>query len=231
MRKTIIYGLIDPRTNQLRYIGKTVSSLKKRLQQHVNDARRGRVSIRRFHWINSLSHAGIMPEIFELETTTDDWQGAEQFWIGYFRFIGAALVNATAGGDGLQNFTHSSETRRKQSDAAKLRYADPAERKRSGDAVRAAYRDPATRENLRNSLRNAWTLEARARARERSIMVCKRPEEFARRSAVHKGKIVSNETRAKLSAAKMGVKRTAESIAKQVATMIAKRTAEVAIAS
>ena len=219
MRDTTIYGLVDPRTSELRYVGKTVFGLPLRLRQHINDARRGRVDIWRFRWINELTRCGLVPEIFELEYTRGDWQEAEQFWIAYFRFIGASLVNATAGGDGLQSFSHSNDTRKKQSEAAKRRYADPAERKRSGDAVRSAYLDPVKRKNLRDGLRNVWTPEARARQSILSTAACALPGAFERLSAAKNGKAVSPETRAKISAAKKGIPRNAESIARQIATI------------
>lgn len=35
---TKIYGLVDPRDQRVRYVGKTVSSLQKRLDDHVKDS-------------------------------------------------------------------------------------------------------------------------------------------------------------------------------------------------
>lgn len=39
---TIIYVLKDPETKEIRYVGKTVSSLQKRLKQHIYDTKKSK---------------------------------------------------------------------------------------------------------------------------------------------------------------------------------------------
>jgi hypothetical protein len=58
----------------------------------------------------------VEPDIFEIELVEGDtWIEAEQFWIAYFRFIGANLVNMTIGGDGVTGIKDSDETKKKKS--------------------------------------------------------------------------------------------------------------------
>lgn len=118
-RETIIYGLADPITGHLRYVGKTVTEPRRRLDAHMHDARRG---VRRpcASWIRKLLKQGVQPEIFEIETCPAeiDWEEAEQFWISYFRFIGCSLLNLSIGGEaGTLGWKASDETKRRMSAA------------------------------------------------------------------------------------------------------------------
>lgn len=96
---TIIYGLCDPTTGELRYVGKTSLSLNVRLSRHLRNARSGcRPHVNA--WIRGLLAKGLVPDAFEIEPTAE-WRTAERFWIQYFRFIGCRLVNTDPGGGGI----------------------------------------------------------------------------------------------------------------------------------
>ncbi|WP_210166672.1 hypothetical protein [Bradyrhizobium japonicum] len=101
-RVTIIYGLADPETGHIRYVGKAVHGLPKRLYQHLWQARTAKRKRHVLAWISSVVDKGVKPEIFEIERVPagGDWEEAEAFWIAYFRFIGADLCNLTSGGEG-----------------------------------------------------------------------------------------------------------------------------------
>ena len=98
MKTTIIYGAIDPRTSELRYVGKTKGTLKARLAGHL----RAGTHTHRGHWFRSLRNQGVAPDMFVIERVPEDsdWRECEQFWIAYFRSIGCNLVNTSVGGDG-----------------------------------------------------------------------------------------------------------------------------------
>jgi hypothetical protein len=207
---TQIYGLIDPRNQQLRYVGKTSCSLSSRLRQHINDAARAKVNLKRFAWLNELRMAGLEPEIFELETVLGaGWQDSERYWIAYFRFIGANLCNATIGGDGLDGFVHSHESRRKQSASMLAWFASPGAIEKQSRALKKAYSDPAVRERLRQAMAKSWTPERRAENAAFLRELSNRPERRLATSLLHKGKVLSEETRAKIRASKLGKKRSA----------------------
>lgn len=96
---TFIYGLCDPLTQQLRYVGKA-NRPDVRRYQHI-ESRALIKKTHKNHWIKSLMVKGKRPEMFIIEEASrDDWKDAEQFWISYFKSIGADLTNTTCGGDG-----------------------------------------------------------------------------------------------------------------------------------
>lgn len=120
-KDTYIYGLIDPRTQELRYVGKTVLPIDKRLRVHLWRATK---TLHRSHsqaWIRSLSEDGFKPDIFTIEEVQpgDDWAEREQFWIAYFRSIGSCLCNHTIGGDGSPGLKQSEESKRKRTEATR----------------------------------------------------------------------------------------------------------------
>lgn len=115
---TIIYGLVDPRTQQLRYVGKTSKGTTRRLQSHLYDSAR----THKTNWINSLKKQGLSPEVFVIEEVSGDGCDSEIHHIAYFRGIGCALTNDTAGGDApMLGKRHSAETKAIMSAAQKGR--------------------------------------------------------------------------------------------------------------
>ena len=97
---TYIYGLIDPFTNDVRYIGKSIRP-DGRLRDHCND----RSSCHRTHWIQSVLAKDSRPGLVILEELSDnaDWQAVERKWIAYAREAHWPLTNSTDGGDGVLN--------------------------------------------------------------------------------------------------------------------------------
>lgn len=107
---TFIYGLIDPRTDQLRYVGKANDPTVRRYQHVCASQLNPRTH--KNHWVKSLIKDGLKPEMTILEeVSSDDWEEAEVFWIQYMRFLGCKLVNSVAGGIGGNS--PSAETREK----------------------------------------------------------------------------------------------------------------------
>lgn len=204
-----IYGLSDPRDGMLRYVGKTSGSVRRRLQCHVNDVRRGRTYIPRHKWLKELLDAAVCPEIFVIEeVNADSWQEAEQFWISYFKFLGCRLLNATSGGDGLSEYKHTDETKIKQSKSALARYAKTGEREKTGIAVKAAFSTDEGKASLRAGRQKVdasaydhfrrWARSAENIERVRAMAVAKR------------GIPLSEETKRRLSIARTGHKKSAE---------------------
>lgn len=95
-----IYGLVDPFTDKIRYIGKSVRP-KERLTNHCND----RSVTWRTNWIQSVIKMGKRPQLLILQTLKDgdDWQKIETEWIKKGRNNGWKLTNCTDGGDGVHN--------------------------------------------------------------------------------------------------------------------------------
>ena len=100
-QNVFIYTLSDPFTEEVRYVGKTIKTLNRRLSGHIAAAKR-KASSYSSCWIKSLLDRGKLPEISLLEMTSNsDWQETERFWISYLRFLGFRLTNITLGGEGF----------------------------------------------------------------------------------------------------------------------------------
>ena len=96
--KTNIYALIDPITNEIRYIGKA-NNPKERLKNHCNPARYR--NTHKFNWIKKLRNLQKKP-ILKLieEVDINNWKEREKYWITYYREKGCNLVNYSDGGEG-----------------------------------------------------------------------------------------------------------------------------------
>lgn len=97
-RVNYIYGLTDPETGAVRYIGKSIRPLE-RFANHMNE----KSNCHRSHWLQSLKARGLEPGlvIFEEVSGAWPWQEAERYWIARGRRLGWPLTNNTSGGDGV----------------------------------------------------------------------------------------------------------------------------------
>lgn len=108
--KTIcyIYGLLDPITREIRYVGKTVN-LKRRIKEHLSPSETKSKSHKN-EWIKSLARNGLKPAFRILqEVSIDDWQEAEKFHIKKAKSRGHRLTNTTEGGEGYDGSVEVSE--------------------------------------------------------------------------------------------------------------------------
>jgi hypothetical protein len=110
-----IYGLYDPISLELRYIGQTKRTLNQRLAAHLRQSNLQR-GHRCANWIRSL---GQSPEIRELgfASTKAELDRIEMQLISEAWANGAHLTNHTEGGGGTSGFTHTVEARNKMSQA------------------------------------------------------------------------------------------------------------------
>ena len=93
-----IYGLYDPtdNTESIRYVGKTIQSLGKRLQGHIDESIKNNPSTYKKNWINSLLSRNIRPKIKLIEICNEsNWEEKERYWISNIQ----NLTNLTAGGE------------------------------------------------------------------------------------------------------------------------------------
>lgn len=96
VNRAAIYALIDPTTQEIRYIGKTNQRSDNRLRQHIEHPTNA--NMRR--WIANLIAAGTPPKI-RLITCCPlaEWQHHESRWIRWARELGARLLNFDPGGE------------------------------------------------------------------------------------------------------------------------------------
>lgn len=110
-KKWHIYVLIDPITDQVRYVGWT-SNPKQRIKNHI--ARSKHENHHRANWIKSLLKKEVLPKMMIIETGKGlGYAERESFWISYYRSIGCDLTNSTNGGEGTIGYSHSENTKEK----------------------------------------------------------------------------------------------------------------------
>lgn len=115
MQDITIYALVDPRTDEVRYIGKTTDFVR-RLRRHRTE--QGRTP--RHYWLASLRAQGLEPQGIVLEVVQESqWDEREQHWIRHYREQGARLTNLATGGRGAVGIIPSEATRRKLSESGK----------------------------------------------------------------------------------------------------------------
>lgn len=223
--KAYIYGLVDPRNQQLRYVGVTKAPERRRRAhrclQHTAD--------RRASWLKALRKQGLKAEWFVIEEVDEsEWQEAERFWISYFRYIGAELFNHVDGGRGTLNPTAEvrakisakakgramlEKTRLKISESLKGRIFSEAECKKHSENTKRIWeqRDEQERRRIgsKASASKKGTLWSEERKRERADLMKRKAKEpayhaqlvaMARKSSTsHKGIPRSQELKEKVS--------------------------------
>ena len=148
---TTIYGLIDPTTQELRYIGKTTLPLRIRYNRHISDANK----VKRYssQWVRSVLNKGYKPDVFVLEEVEGDWVEAEQFWISYWKALGARLTNHTIGGEGQSGAkmpVRTQEHRDKIAAALRGKKASPEVRQKLSAMRTGKKRKPFSVDHCRN---------------------------------------------------------------------------------
>lgn len=93
-----IYGLLDPDTLELRYIGKTCNTPEMRLKAHLKYAEAGKKA-HLFNWLRSLNKPPLL-KVLKENIPLAELNQREQSMIKWHRSHGTRLTNTTAGGDG-----------------------------------------------------------------------------------------------------------------------------------
>ena len=92
----LIYGLIDPRNGELRYVGQSLRGLIRPKERHYAHC---------WSWEENLLKENLKPTIVILEELSEESQlnDAEISWIALKRSEGVRLTNMTDGGEGVKN--------------------------------------------------------------------------------------------------------------------------------
>jgi hypothetical protein len=143
----VIYGLFDPRSSELRYIGFTSKSLPRRLCLHINESKTS--NTHKSNWIKSLIKENLKPEISLLqETNLQEYRSDERWNIEYFRSLGCNLTNATLGGEGVLGlkFTPQSIEKMRHSHLGKMHTQEQKEKIRQSNIKTKS--DPIVRRKM-----------------------------------------------------------------------------------
>jgi hypothetical protein len=205
---TYIYGLVDPRNHQLRYVGKTVLTPSRRLATHRWQARKAKHKRHVLAWISSLEVENLVPELIEIERVEPfgDWEEAEQFWIAYYKFVGADLCNLTIGGEGATGAKVSEENKaKKRARCGPLspmfgKPMLPQTRRALFDGRDRMRSDPVRFAKAESNRLAALTPEILAAATSRILAVMADPKQLALREIKRKAACRTDEFREKVSA-------------------------------
>lgn len=125
--KYLIYALVDKVDNQVRYIGKSTSGLR-RPNQHFSDWSINKTNPYKKYWLKKCKLENILPSIEIIEIIPDEvfthqiLEDAEEFYIQYFKRVGCRLVNAQNAGKGSPGRKLSCLSKQKMSDAKNKMY-------------------------------------------------------------------------------------------------------------
>lgn len=109
MKTTYIYALLDPRTNEIKYVGKS-DYPKARYKTHCKRTDNKHL----MNWIKQLKRENLQPSLMTLEECDNSiWQERERYWIKYYREQGCKLTNLTDGGDGTIGYEFTEEVCKK----------------------------------------------------------------------------------------------------------------------
>lgn len=112
--KYCIYGLKDPRTAEIRYVGKS-SSVMQRPLSHATLGSLAKPSHKN-NWIKQLKSLGLSYAVVVLEEPGKaKLDERERFWIAEGRRLGWSLTNIASGGEGNDSESWTSEMRKKVS--------------------------------------------------------------------------------------------------------------------
>ncbi len=201
MREVKIYGLVDPETDEIRYVGKTVKTLSSRLSNHVYNAKVTKHNRHLSNWFLKFLNKGLKPLIIELEKATEEnWKEIEMKWIKKL----PNLINLTEGGDGSLGYCHSPESVEKIRKAKKgFKHSKETKEKTS-----EFFKNIERTESWRNSISKALKGRKASKKARKNL------------SEAHKGYIMPEEQKEKIRKALKGRKRPPEVIAKIKASHI-----------
>lgn len=195
MNKIYIYALIDPKSDEIRYIGYT-KNLGRRLSGHLTD----KSSTHKTNWIKSLIKKKQRPLIEIIDEVSESEKNFwEQHYISLYKSWGVRLTNSTEGGDGGGRLGKKS----KKSSLKKRRRTLKLKKKIPG-YIAPSYRKKTRQEQLLTLTSESVRRKA-VETRRKNYSEWHSIETKKKISIGNKGKFVSEETRRKQSQKRKGV--------------------------
>lgn len=173
LHQHLIYGLIDPRTLLIRYVGLSATGMRRPENRRLPSFKRDNDFTRA--WLSELTDLGLRFEIAVLQySTATSIKSDERWWIAFGRMCEWPLTNLTDGGEGSLNIHPS--TREKMSRLAKARVSSAPEA--FAAFIRSAH-TPETAAKKAASMRLVMTSEHRAKLSSQGKARMANPEERA----------------------------------------------------
>jgi hypothetical protein len=189
-----IYGLTEPGTDFVRYVGYAVN-LRKRFCTHLNEAKH-KTGTHKLHWLRFLLERDQKPGMVVLETTDEEhYKEREIHWITMLKSTNN-LTNSTDGGDGMLN--PPDDVRRKIGEASS-RYNSTRRKQPAQGLIHSEESHVKMREAAKNK---DWTRVLEAN--KKRIGVPKSEEHCAKIGDGNRGKKRSPETIARMSETNKG---------------------------
>ncbi len=192
-----LYALLDPRTKEPRYVGKSVRHPSLRIPEHFAKARTHTGPAHKGAWLRLLDRLSMKPELFILgRCPAESWRECERFWIAHLRSKGYDLLNVSLGGDGggMQGRRCSLEHRRKISESNKGRVVTPETRQRISEAIRTLNGSHIT-----ENTRAIWQRQRKGQQNARGHMLSQEAKERIRQALI--GRHPTEEARQKMRSA------------------------------
>lgn len=156
-----IYTLSSTRNlNDIRYVGKTKQTLKRRLQGHICDSKKAQklnnYKNHNYNWINKELKEGFSIIIQELDSLelekNEDWKWLEQYWISQLKIWGFNLNNLTDGGDGNQNQYFSRESIELRASKIRGIPRDEETKRKISEGLKGIKRSEETKKKVRKAV-------------------------------------------------------------------------------
>ena len=112
--RNCVYCLIDGKDLRIRYIGKTICHLRKRLREHLQDSRRHNTKVSRWTMNRIDNGHDIIMRPLICDVNLNSWEAR---FIKIFKRKGFKLLNMTMGGDGTLGHKQTQESKDKKSKA------------------------------------------------------------------------------------------------------------------
>lgn len=124
-KNPIVYGLCDPDTLELRYVGKALNG-SVRCFEHGKPSSIKEGNTPKNNWLKKLKAQGkdavrVLISEYSEDVSNEDLYESEQFFIALYKELNCNLLNLTDGGPGMSGHKYSQESRQKMSLSAKKR--------------------------------------------------------------------------------------------------------------
>jgi hypothetical protein len=152
----VIYALRCPKSQEVRYVGKTQSTLEERLCAHISKARNFELNHHCSNWIRKLLAEGLKPtiELVFVVPVDEEWQFHEKRIIAEFIGKCCHLTNQTGGGGGFYKADPDIISRR---NAKRLEnWSTPEQKERLSRIQLEVSSRPEVREQRSKSVASAW---------------------------------------------------------------------------